>query len=84
MFEYYFDSTKNIQLCSNIILVGQQRLVMFECAFGRTDKCVVIFENDCGKEKRLVMFNVLLVEQKRLVMFEYGFCEKKTSSNVQI
>jgi hypothetical protein len=52
--------------------------------FGRNDKCVVIFENDCGKEKRLVMFECVSVEQKRLVMFEYGFCEEKTSSNVQI
>ena len=51
MFEYYFDSTKNVQLCSNIILVGQQRLVMFECAFGRNDKCVVIFENAFGRKK---------------------------------
>ena len=44
---------------------------MFECAFGRNDKCVVIFENDCGKEKRLVMF-------------ECAFGRTKTFSNVRI
>ena len=59
MFEYDFRRTKNVQICSNIIQVGQKPFVMFECAFGRNDKCAVIFEN-----KRQVMFECALGRTK--------------------